>query len=75
MVPCDIPSLVSAYFLSELGSVIDVQQLHIVHTNVCVAQKMQKRSTGHVAVSIVKFGQAFPNSISCDFWPEPSLEF
>ena len=59
IVPGDIPFLLPAYFLSELGAVIDMGHSTIMYMSLGVKQKMKKMTTGHVAVSIVEFGTGF----------------
>ena len=57
--PGDIPFLLPAYFLSELGAVIDMGHCTIMYMTIGVKQTMKKMHTGHVAVSIVEFGSGF----------------
>ena len=59
VVPGDIPFLLPAYFLTELGAVIDMKNATIFYTELGVKQLMKRLSTGHVSVSIVEFGDGF----------------
>lgn len=59
VVPGDIPFLLPAYFLTELGAVIDMKNATIFYTELGVKQLMKRLTTGHVSVSIVEFGDGF----------------
>ena len=59
VVPGDIPFLLPAYFLTELGAVIDMKNATILYTELGVKQLMKRLNTGHVSVSIVEFGDGF----------------
>ena len=59
VVPGDIPFLLPAYFLSDLGAVIDMKHATIMYMNLGIKQTMKRLHTGHVSVSIVEFGSGF----------------
>ena len=59
VVPGDIPFLLPAYFLSDLGAVIDMKHATIMYMNLGIKQNMRRLHTGHVSVSIVEFGSGF----------------
>ena len=56
VVPGDIPFLLPAYFLSELGAVIDMKHGTIYYMELGVKQQLNRLPTGHVSVSIIEFG-------------------
>ena len=59
VVPGDIPFLLPAYFLTDLEAVIDMKHAMIMYMAIGVKQKMVRLHTGHVAVSIIEFGNGF----------------
>ena len=59
VVPGDIPFLLPAYFLTDLEAVIDMKHAVIMYMALGVKQVMHRLNTGHVAVSIVEFGDGF----------------
>eukprot|EP00435_Cladocopium_sp_Y103_P060316 s936_g22.t1 len=59
VVPGEIPFLLPAYFLAELGAVIDMKHDVIFYMELGVKQTMNRLSTGHVSVSIIEFGDGF----------------
>ena len=56
VVPGTIPFLLPAYFLTNLGAVIDMERAFILYSKIGASQNMKRLSTGHVAVSIIDFG-------------------
>ena len=59
VVPGEIPFLLPAYFLAELGAVIDMKHGVIFYVDLGVKQTKNRLSTGHVSVSIIEFGDGF----------------
>ena len=47
VVPGDIPFLLPAYFLSDLGAVIDMKHATIMYMNLGIKQHMKRLHTGH----------------------------
>ena len=79
VVPGDVPFLIPAYLLSQLGAVIDMHACLIAYTNIGAVQSMTRRSTGHVEVSICEFGKQWsvPQNygfLKSEVWePNPAL--
>ena len=48
IVPGEIPFLLPAYLLKEMGSVIDMPGERISHTSLFTVQKLLQRATGRV---------------------------
>ena len=59
VVPGDIPFLLPAYFLTDLEAVIDMKHATIMYMKIGVKQEMRRLSTGHVAASVIEFGNGF----------------
>ena len=57
VVPGTIPFLIPAYFLSNVGAVIDMEHAVIWYTKLATSQNMRRLSSGHVSVSIIDFGK------------------
>ena len=55
VVPGGVPCLIPAYFLDQLGAVIDMSSLLIAYVRLSVVQSMCRRPSGHVAVSLCEF--------------------
>lgn len=79
VVPGDVPFLIPAYLLFQLGAVIDMHACLIAYTNIGAVQSMTRRSTGHVEVSICEFGKQWsvPQNygfLKSEVWePNPAL--
>ena len=67
VVPGDVPFLVPAYLLSELGAVIDMHACIIAYTAIGAVQRMTRRSTGHVEINICEFGNQWSVPQHYDF--------
>ena len=67
VVPGWVPCLIPAYFLEQQGAVIDMSGLMIAYTRLSVVQSMNRRSSGHVAVSLCEFGQGWYVPATYDF--------
>ena len=67
IVPGPVPCLLPAYLLTDMGSIIDMVGLNMFHTNIGVIQRMRRRDTGHVEVSITEFGAGFSMPVSASF--------
>ena len=65
VVPGDIPFLLPAYFLSDLGAIIDMKNCMIMYMSLGCKQTMHRLHTGHVAVSIIEFGDGY--NVPVDF--------
>ena len=61
VVPGTIPFLIPAYFLSNVGAVIDMEHAVIWYTKLATSQNMRRLSSGHVSVSIIDFGKSGSN--------------
>ena len=55
----DVPFLIPAFFLTDLGAVIDMKSCKIMYMALGIKQDMIRLPSGHVAVSIVEFGRGF----------------
>ena len=51
--------LLPAYFLSDLGAVIDMKHATIMYVNLGIKHTMKRLHTGHVSVSIVELAVVF----------------
>ena len=67
VVPGGVPCLIPAYFLDQLGAVIDVSSLLIAYVRLSVVQNMSRLPSGHVAVSLCEFGQGWFVPAQYDF--------
>ena len=67
IVPGPVPCLLPAYLLTDMGSIIDMVGLNMFHTNIGVIQRMHRRDTGHVEVSVTEFGTGFSMPMSASF--------
>ena len=56
VVPGNVPCLIPAYLLTQIGAVLDMTNLLAIYTRLHTFQYMSRRLSGHVEVSLCEFG-------------------
>ena len=78
VVPGVIPCLIPAYLLTDAGAIIDMPGSRVYYTSVSAVQRMRRRSTGHMEVSLCEFESKWeiPATypfIKSEIWGAPQL--
>ncbi|CAE7707824.1 unnamed protein product, partial [Symbiodinium necroappetens] len=78
VVPGVIPCLIPAYLLTDAGAIIDMPGSRVYYTSVSAVQRMRRRSTGHMEVSLCEFESKWEipatySFIKSEIWGAPQL--